>query len=146
MKAKLVNQMFQMNMKIGKIRRAFFEHTDDMTASEYLLLHHVIERQNNDQQQTISQIAQDLSFSNAAVSRVIKQLLAKNWVLREQLEQDRRNGVIKISEAGLVAYARIQEKLNARIERKFEHILAEDLEQYIMSAQQLVDRLEENER
>lgn len=93
------------------------------------------------ERQTISQVAQDLSFSNAAVSRVIKQLLEKGWLQREKLAQDRRNGVIKISPEGLNAYNETQEKLNQHIEIDFDGIDRQELEDFINLGQKILEKI-----
>lgn len=141
LKADLINQMFQINMNLGKVRRSYFDHPDLMTASEYRLLHHVIGLEKKNERQTISQVAQDLSFSNAAVSRVIKQLLEKGWLQREKLAQDRRNGVIKISPEGLNAYNETQEKLNQHIEIDFDGIDRQELEDFINLGQKILEKI-----
>lgn len=144
MKAELLKELFQVNFKLSKIRRKYFESIPEMSHSEYMLLNHVIVLEEKDEKQTISQVAQELELSNAAVSRTIKQLLKKEWLFRETLEEDRRNGIIKISTLGRHKFNEVDEALNQQMEHSFDLLTGEEIQQFIQTGNQIIQKLTYN--
>lgn len=141
MKAELIKEMFQVNMKIGKIRQKFFETNNELARSEFVLLDYVIELEKKDEKQTISQVAVELQLSNAAVSRTIKQLLAKGWLVRETLEEDRRNGIVKISKEGRTIFDRLNAQLNAEVEKDFADVSVEEIEKFLKLGKKIISEV-----
>lgn len=143
MKAELIKEAFKLNLDISRIRRKFFDSSCEMSRSEFVLLDYVVELEEKDEKQTISEVAAELNISNAAVSRTIKHLLAKGWLYRETLEEDRRNGIVKISEEGRKIYGITNERFNQQIEAGFQNITEAQLKQFVEISQQLIDGLEQ---
>lgn len=142
MKAELIKELFKVNLDIGRVRRRFFDNNCEMSRSEFVLLDYVIELEEKDEKQTISQVAFELNISNAAVSRTIKHLLAKGWLFKETLEEDRRNGIVKISAEGRQIYLSTSEKFNKQVETGFEGISEEKLKQFIEIASEMLRAIE----
>ena len=141
MKAELIKEAFKLNFDISRLRRKFFDSSYEMSRSEFVLLDYVVELEEKDEKQTISEVATELNISNAAVSRTIKHLLAKGWLFRETLEEDRRNGIIKISDDGRKIYEATNAQFNKRIEAGFKNVREEQLEQFITISRELIEGL-----
>ncbi|MGX7077864.1 hypothetical protein [Globicatella sanguinis] len=67
MKAELIKEAFKLNLDISRIRRKFFDSSCEMSRSEFVLLDYVVELEEKDEKQTISEVATELNISNAAV-------------------------------------------------------------------------------
>ncbi|MBR7927775.1 MarR family transcriptional regulator [Aerococcaceae bacterium zg-ZUI334] len=131
MKDDLMKALFQVNTKLNQIKQKSFDKIDIMSRSEYSFLQHVIELADKKQEQTISQVAQELGLSNAAVSRTIKNLLAKEWLVREVVETDRRHSIVKISPLGREKFTQMDQALIELLSAAFEQIGEDDLMTFI---------------
>lgn len=94
----LAQKMFQLFYNIARI--ANWDILPRMSKSEYILLRKINHCQLQNHRLTLSQIAQELKLSSPAISRTLKNVEAKNWIVREIDEEDRRNSFIELTALG----------------------------------------------
>ncbi|MBD3948994.1 MarR family transcriptional regulator [Tuanshanicoccus lijuaniae] len=144
MKDDLIKSLFQVNTQLNRIKRICFDKIDIMSRSEYSFLQHVIDLADKKEEQTISQVAQELQLSNAAVSRTIKHLLAKEWLVREVVETDRRHSIVKVSPLGREVFTQMDKALMELLSSAVEQIDEEDLTTFITLGKQIHQQLSEH--
>lgn len=94
----LAQKMFQLFYNMARL--AHKDLLPMMSKSEYILLRKINNHQMQNHRLTLSQIAQELKLSSPAISRTVKNVEAKQWVVREIDEDDRRNSFIELTALG----------------------------------------------
>lgn len=94
----LAQRMFQLVYNMARL--ANWDHLPMMSKSEYVLLRKINNYQMENHRLTLSQIAQELKLSSPAISRTVKNVEAKQWIVREIDEDDRRNSFIELTALG----------------------------------------------
>ncbi|MGO4929192.1 MarR family winged helix-turn-helix transcriptional regulator [Fundicoccus sp. Sow4_D5] len=114
----LAQKMFQLFYNMARV--ANWDLLPMMSKSEYILLRKINNCQMQNHRLTLSQIAQELKLSSPAISRTVKNVEAKQWIVREIDEDDRRNSFIEltalgseeITKANAIIYNLMNESLN----------------------------------
>lgn len=114
----LAQKMFQLFYNMARV--ANWDLLPMMSKSEYVLLRKINNCQMQNHRLTLSQIAQELKLSSPAISRTVKNVEAKQWIVREIDEDDRRNSFIEltalgseeITKANAIIYNLMNESLN----------------------------------
>lgn len=94
----LAQRMFQLFYKLGRVAK--WDILPMMSKSEYILLRKINNYQMQSHRLTLSQIAQELKLSSPAISRTVKNVEAKQWIVRTIDEEDRRNSFIELTALG----------------------------------------------
>lgn len=114
----LVHKMFQFQYNMARI--SYWDIVDNLAKSEYILMRKIATCHENNHRLTLTQIAHELQLSNPAISRTVKNIEAKQWIVRENDEDDRRNsfvvltplGEAELKKASSVIHQVMQEALN----------------------------------
>lgn len=114
----LAQKMFQLFYNMARV--ANWDLLPMMSKSEYILLRKINNCHMQNHRLTLSQIAQELKLSSPAISRTVKNVEAKQWIVREIDEDDRRNSFIEltalgseeITKANAIIYNLMNESLN----------------------------------
>lgn len=136
-KRELAQQLFQMNYRMMRID--LWDLLNEMPKSEFFLLQQLYKQKSHSQLLTHSQLAERLKLSNPAVSRTVKQLVAKEWLIRENDDEDRRHTYLKLTQLGQEAYLDTREKLNSFVDESLEKLDTQDIETYIKVGHQIHD-------
>lgn len=133
---------------MAKFRKLHFSSImPNMTHSEFMMLQSIVCIRKRESSVSISNIAKKMDVPSAAISRGIKHLEEKNYVIRNMSQKDRRNIYVEITDAGRAALAEAEEIMTDVSESIAENMGRENLEQlgkYLLQlyevAQEEVDR------
>lgn len=137
LKGELTQQLFQMHYRM--FRLDLWDILDAMPRSEFFLLQQLYKQKSKSDLLTHSQLAERLKLSNPAISRTVKQLVAKEWLARQNNEEDRRHTYLILTELGQQAYLETREQLELFVDESLEKLDVKDIETYIRVGHQIHD-------
>lgn len=79
---------------------------------------------------TVSALAKQMHVSPPAISRTLRSLDAKGYIMRSPDPDDRRNTHISITESGLCLMKEFHERMDDFMERVLSHFTDEEFEQF----------------
>lgn len=129
-KRQLVHQMYSMSQMFS--RAAEIEGQSVMPKSEFKIMYHIRKNQNeSDTLLTSREIADLMNVSSPAISRTVKGLVAKNWIVQEDNPEDRRNIFLKLTDEGLRNYNRATQRMEKSLKLIFEEFTEDELKEFI---------------
>lgn len=135
-KRQLVHQIYSMSQMFS--RTAEIESQSVMPKSEFKILYHIRKNQKeSDTLLTSREIADLMNVSSPAISRTVKGLVAKNWIVQQDNPEDRRNIFLKLTDEGLKNYNRATQRMENSLKLIFEEFTEEELKEFIDTGNRL---------
>lgn len=114
-----------------------------MSKSEYVLLKKVSKCQKENHRLTLSQIAHELKLSSPAISRTLKNVEAKHWIVREIDEVDRRNSFIELTDLGRQEFSKANEIIHNVMDKSLKKIEEEKIRDFFESGDEIFQAIRE---
>ncbi|WP_164470866.1 MarR family winged helix-turn-helix transcriptional regulator [Vaginisenegalia massiliensis] len=138
--AELVQAFFQMKGQVFHVH--LFEAVSPIPKSEFFILHQVTEINKRHEKASTSHLAQCMSVSNPAISRTVKNLVEKDWLVRYEDDQDRRNITLELTEQGQAIYQETVNRVNQAYGQALNQIELADLNAFIETGYALARAME----
>lgn len=142
-KRELAQELFQLQYKMSRME--LWDVLNMMPKSEFFLLQllYLYKQECDNQLLTHSQLAEKLKLSNPAISRTVKQLVAKDWLVRQSDEEDRRNSYLKLTALGQEAYLEAKEKMDLFVDRSLGQFETQEITHYIETGYRIYNVMQE---
>lgn len=114
-----------------------------MSKSEYVLLKKVNKCQKENHRLTLSQIAHELNLSSPAISRTLKNVEAKQWIVRKTDEGDRRNSFIELTELGSQEFSKANEIIHNVMDNSLQKIEEEKIQAFFETGDEILQAIRE---
>lgn len=114
----------QTNKLIFKLIQDIFIDVNDLQYAAYHLLHYVYSHERCTQRQ----IARDFFHTEAAISRMVNELVVKGYLIRTVPKEDRRKSIIEVSENGRAKVKRLESRINKVLTDIFSDLSASEIE------------------
>lgn len=135
-KRQLVHQMYSMSQMFS--RAAEVQGRTVMSKSEFKVLYHLQKNHNEDDTLLTSrELANLMNVSSPAISRTVKGLVQKAWLIQEDNPEDRRNIFLKLSDEGLKNYERATQNMENSMKIIFEEFTEEEIRVFIDTGNRL---------
>lgn len=141
LKRELAQELFQLHYKMLRIE--LWDTLNVMPKSEFFILKQLYKQEPESQLLTHTQLAERLKLSNPAVSRTVKHLVAKDWLVRQSDEEDRRNSYLKLTALGHQAYLEAREKMDLFVDQSLGQLDAQEIERYIETGYRIYNVMQE---
>lgn len=141
LKRELAQELFQLHYKMSRME--LWDVLNMMPRSEFFLLQQLYKQKPENQLLTHSQLAERLKLSNPAISRTVKQLVAKDWLVRQSDEEDRRNSYLKLTALGQQAYLEAKEKMDLFVDRSLGQLETQEIIHYIETGYRIYHVMQE---
>lgn len=112
-----------------------------MSKSEYVLLKKVNKCQKENHRLTLSQIAHELNLSSPAISRTLKNVEAKQWIVRKTDEGDRRNSFIELTELGSQEFSKANEIIHNVMDNSLQKIEEEKIQAFFETGDEILQAI-----
>lgn len=112
-----------------------------MSKSEYVLLKKVNKCQKENHRLTLSQIAHELNLSSPAISRTLKNVEAKQWIVRKTDEVDRRNSFIELTELGSQEFSKANEIIQNVMYNSLQKIEEEKIQAFFETGDEILQAI-----
>lgn len=135
--AEQINQTIEdIFISLEKTERAYTKFK--LNNQQYVLLTLVIRHPSS----SPSELAEKMEITKSAVSQQLAKLERTDYIIRRQLDEDKRSVLIELGEKGLL-YKKEMEAFNQQIYEKYEaNLLPAELENMLSTLQKLRDLLE----
>ncbi|UUX32972.1 MarR family winged helix-turn-helix transcriptional regulator [Fundicoccus culcitae] len=136
-------QIQQMNHKMHNLRVKYYDLIKEMPHSEYVILHRLEKIKDESVALNVTQLAKELKLTAPAISRTVKALVDKEWVVRTEDADDRRASYLSLTPKGEQEYGKMKRKLMDFMLQVYQRIQDKDLEHYIMVGNQIIDAMQD---
>ena len=119
----LVEKVIKGMMKFRKFHHPKL--SDDISRMEGSIIFWLVKSEN------VSELAEGLHVSMQSISRTLKSLENKGYIVREVDSDNRRNTLIKLSKKGNELVEKKKKDVEGYFERVFSHFTEEELQQYL---------------
>lgn len=129
-KRHLVHQMYNMSQMFS--RAAEVQGRSVMSKSEFKILYHVWKtHREEDKMLTSRELATLMNVSSPAISRTVKSLVQKEWLIQEDDPDDRRNIFLKLSDEGKKNYERAIQHMENSMKIIFDEFTEEEIRVFL---------------
>ena len=123
----LVEKVIKGMMKFRKFHHPKL--SDDISRMEGSIIFWLVKSENKSV--NVSELAEGLHVSMQSISRTLKSLENKGYIVREVDSDNRRNTLIKLSKKGNELVEKKKKDVEGYFERVFSHFTEEELQQYL---------------
>lgn len=127
----IVKQIQENNRNIYQLGLKFFDGIKTMPFSEYILLCQLIEKKKPPTPLNITQLTYELEVTKPAISRTVKALVDKEYVMRTIDPNDRRATYLELTSEGEEQCHHISTQLQKFMSLVYENIQEQELEDYL---------------